>query len=674
MGAFRKALVAAFLAVAAYEVYDAHEAAQQAQIKQQQAQAAEQAKQAEIAKYDKITYSEFLNDLKADEVSTVTIYGEGMTGTLKDNPRPFMTQMPEGEQARITDRLEEKNVKFQAVDAPKAEAAQPGTTPAQQQPASGNPFSNLGFDMQLAGLALTAAFIGVIIWSVRKQMGGAKSLKGQVVPTPEATGIKNVTFADVAGCDEAKEDLQEIIDFLHDPTKAAKLGGKMPKGVLLSGPPGTGKTLLARAVAGEAKVPFYHMSGSDFVEMFVGVGAARVRELFDTAKKNAPCVIFIDEIDAVGRQRGGPGGSFGGHDEREQTLNQLLVAMDGFEPNSGVVVIAATNRPDVLDEALTRAGRFDRQITVPLPDVVGREAILKVHAAKVPLAPSVTLRDVARGTPGFAGADLANLVNEAALLAGRRGKNAVEWKDFEDAKDKILMGAEHRTLLMSDREKKNTAYHEGAHALVAYFHREHADPIHKATIIPRGQALGMVMQLPEGDRVSMTLAKLKADMAIAAAGRIGEELAFGRENITTGASSDIRAITNMSTRMVREWAMSDSADLTMLNYSPDDGGDFFQQAAGAAKGLSEEKKQLLDAEIHKLVSGAYQDAYNILTTHRDALDRLANALMEYETLTGDEVGKVIRNEPLDREKPTPLPPPNFLPRVPPPGPAPGGPA
>ncbi|HTK85554.1 MAG TPA: ATP-dependent metallopeptidase FtsH/Yme1/Tma family protein, partial [Patescibacteria group bacterium] len=487
MGAIRKALVAAFLAVAAYEVYDAHEAAEQVKIQQAQ-------QQAELAKYDKITYSEFLDDLKADKVSTVTIYGEGMTGTLKDVPRPFMTQMPEGEQARITDRLVEKNVKFQAVAAPTIGAVPPAsaTAPA-KQPESGNPFTNIGFDVQIA---LMAALIGVTIWAVKKQMGGAKSLKGQVVPTPEATGIKSVTFADVAGCDEAKEDLQEIIDFLHDPTKAAKLGGKMPKGVLLSGPPGTGKTLLARAVAGEAKVPFFHMSGSDFVEMFVGVGAARVRELFETAKKNAPCVVFIDEIDAVGRQRGGPGGGFGGHDEREQTLNQLLVAMDGFEPNSGVVVIAATNRPDVLDEALTRAGRFDRQITVPLPDVVGREAILKVHAAKVPLAPDVTLRDVARGTPGFAGADLANLVNEAALLAGRRGKDKVGWKDFEDAKDKILMGAEHRTLLMSDREKKNTAYHEGAHALVAYFHREHSDPIHKATIIPRGQALGMVMQLP----------------------------------------------------------------------------------------------------------------------------------------------------------------------------------
>ena len=642
MGALRKTLVAAFLAAAAYVGYENYEHANGAK----QAAAVVQN---EASKYNQISYSQFLDDLDGKKVSSVTISNNILTGYLTGDPKPFVTEMPDGDKDHIVDRLHDKGVLFQAV---------PPAQPAPAKPSS--PFSSLGFDMQLAGLALTAAFIGVIIWSVRKQMGGAGAVRKSLTAAPPPTEVKNVTFADVAGCDEAKEDLAEIIEFLHDPQKAAKLGGKMPKGVLLSGPPGTGKTLLAKAVAGEAKVPFFSISGSDFVEMFVGVGASRVRELFETAKKNAPCVIFIDEIDAVGRKRGGPGGSMGGHDEREQTLNQLLVAMDGFEPNSGVVVIAATNRPDVLDDALTRPGRFDRQITVPRPDVVGREAILKVHTKNVPLAPDVTLRDVARATPGFAGADLANLVNEAALLAGRRDKKAVGWKDFEDAKDKILMGAEHKTLLMSDREKKNTAYHEGAHALVAYYMREHADPIHKATIMPRGQALGMVMQLPEGDRVSMTLAKLRADLAIAAAGRIGEELAFGRDLITTGASSDINAITNMATHMIKEWAMSESPDLTMLNYAPDADGDIFNQLAGQAKGLSEEKQKLIDAEIHKVVSEAYAQALDLLTTHREELDRLAGALLEYETLTGDEIGKVIRNEPLGRDTQN-LPPPTLLP-------------
>ncbi|MGI9413111.1 MAG: ATP-dependent zinc metalloprotease FtsH, partial [Hyphomicrobiales bacterium] len=441
-----------------------------------------------------------------------------------------------------------------------------------------------------------------------------------------------VTFDDVAGIDEAKEDVEEVVEFLKDPHKFQRLGGRIPKGALLVGPPGTGKTLLARAIAGEANVPFFTISGSDFVEMFVGVGASRVRDMFEQAKKNAPCIIFIDEIDAVGRHRGA--GLGGGNDEREQTLNQLLVEMDGFEANEGVILIAATNRPDVLDPALLRPGRFDRQVVVPNPDVIGREKILKVHMRKVPLAPDVEAKIIARGTPGFSGADLANLVNEAALLAARRSKRLVTQHEFEDAKDKVLMGSERRSLVMTEEEKKLTAYHEGGHALIA-MNLEDSDPVHKATIIPRGRALGMVMRLPERDQLSVTRAKMKADIAVAMGGRVAEELIFGHSKVTSGASSDIKMATQMARAMVTQYGMSDK--LGPLAYGDNEEEVFLGHSVARTQNMSDETQQLVDSEIHFIVDEGYGTATKILTDKMDDLHKIATGLLEYETLSGAEI-------------------------------------
>jgi cell division protease FtsH len=452
-----------------------------------------------------------------------------------------------------------------------------------------------------------------------------------------------VTFADVAGIDEAREELQEIVEYLKDPGKFARLGGKIPKGALLVGPPGTGKTLLARAIAGEAGVPFFTISGSDFVEMFVGVGASRVRDMFDQAKKSAPCIVFIDEIDAVGRHRGAGLGN--GNDEREQTLNQLLVEMDGFEANEGIIIIAATNRPDVLDPALLRPGRFDRQVVVPRPDIDGREQILTVHMKKVPLAPDVDARVIARGTPGFSGADLANLVNEAALLAARKGKRLVAMQEFEDAKDKVLMGTERKSMVMTEDEKRMTAYHEAGHAIVA-LHEPASDPIHKATIIPRGRALGLVMRLPERDSYSYHRDKMYANLAVAMGGRVAEEMIFGYDKVSSGASSDIQYATQLARDMVTRWGMSDA--LGPLQYAEPEEEVFLGYSVNRQRQMSNETAQAIDAEIRKIVEDGYKRANSLLTENREQLEALAKALLEYETLSGDEIKKVLAGETIDR--------------------------
>lgn len=479
------------------------------------------------------------------------------------------------------------------------------------------------------------------------QGGGGKAMgfgKSKAKLLTEKLG--RVTFDDVAGIDEAKTELEEIVEFLKDPQKFQRLGGKIPKGCLLVGPPGTGKTLLARAIAGEANVPFFTISGSDFVEMFVGVGASRVRDMFEQGKKNAPCIIFIDEIDAVGRHRGA--GLGGGNDEREQTLNQLLVEMDGFEANEGVILIAATNRPDVLDPALLRPGRFDRQVVVPNPDILGRERILKVHMRKVPLAPDVEARTIARGTPGFSGADLANLVNEAALLAARKGKRVVFMSEFEEAKDKVMMGSERRSMVMTDEEKKLTAYHEAGHAVVA-LHCEDSDPIHKATIIPRGRALGMVMRLPEGDRISLSKAKIFADLRVACGGRIAEEMIFGEEKITTGASSDIKMVSDMSRRMITEWGMSEK--LGFLAYGADQQEVFLGHSVTQTKTNSDATANAIDEETRRIIDNAYKDASDILKKNKDQLETVARGLLEYETLSGAEIDALISGDTLSKTKP-----------------------
>ncbi|GHT97515.1 hypothetical protein FACS1894126_1710 [Alphaproteobacteria bacterium] len=444
-----------------------------------------------------------------------------------------------------------------------------------------------------------------------------------------------VTFDDVAGIDEAKFELEEIVDFLKDPGKFRKLGGKIPRGVLLVGPPGTGKTLLARAIAGEANVPFFSISGSEFVEMFVGVGASRVRDMFEQGKKSAPCIIFIDEIDAVGRHRGF--GFGGGNDEREQTLNQLLVEMDGFEENSGVIIISATNRPDVLDQALLRPGRFDRQVVVPAPDINGREKILRVHMKKVPLAADVDPLVLARGTPGFSGAELANLVNEAALLAARRERRVVSMNELEEAKDKVMMGAERRSMVMTEDEKKLTAYHEAGHAIVGINIPE-SDPIHKATIIPRGLALGMVMRLPVTDRISVSRIKLEADLSVCAGGRIAEELIFGKEKVTTGASSDIEQATRIANMMVVEWGMSDK--LGFLSYNEE----------GVNKKLSAATAKIIDDEVREIVDRTYKRAESILRNNMNALGLLAEGLLEHETLSGEDIRKIIDGEKIQKHE------------------------
>jgi len=502
----------------------------------------------------------------------------------------------------------------------------------------------------LVGLLLQSLpvllLVGVWIFFMRQMQGGARGAMGFGKSKARLlTENKNrVTFDDVAGVEEAKEEVVEIVDFLKDPQKFQRLGGKIPKGALLIGPPGTGKTLLARAIAGEAGVPFFTISGSDFVEMFVGVGASRVRDMFEQAKKNAPCIIFIDEIDAVGRHRGA--GLGGGNDEREQTLNQLLVEMDGFEANEGIILIAATNRPDVLDPALLRPGRFDRQVVVPNPDVNGRERILRVHMKNVPLAADVETKVIARGTPGFSGADLSNLVNEAALMAARKNRRMVTMRDFEEAKDKVMMGAERRSMVMTEEEKRNTAYHEGGHALVALTVPS-SDPVHKATIIPRGRALGMVMQLPEGDRYSMNFEQMTSRLAIMMGGRVAEELIFGKDKITSGASSDIQAATGLARSMVTRWGYSDK--LGLVSYGDNQEEVFLGHSVSRTQNVSEATANIIDAEVKRLVDDGYKEAKRILTEKLDDLHTLAKALLEYETLSGDEIVGALKGVAPNRE-------------------------
>jgi len=551
-------------------------------------------------------------------VESVTITGNRITGTYVDNRTPFQTYSP-GDPT-LVERLEERNVTITA------------------RPETDGSSSILGYFISWLPMILILA---VWIFFMRQmQSGSGRAMgfgKSKAKLLTEAHG--RVTFQDVAGVDEAKQDLEEIVEFLRDPQKFQRLGGKIPRGVLLVGPPGTGKTLLARSVAGEANVPFFTISGSDFVEMFVGVGASRVRDMFDQAKKNAPCIIFIDEIDAVGRHRGA--GLGGGNDEREQTLNQLLVEMDGFEANEGIILIAATNRPDVLDPALLRPGRFDRQVVVPNPDIAGREKILKVHVRNVPLAPNVDLKTIARGTPGFSGADLANLVNEAALMAARRNKRLVTMQEFEDAKDKVMMGAERRSHAMTQEEKELTAYHEAGHAVVA-LNVPAADPVHKATIIPRGRALGMVMQLPEGDRYSMSYKWMISRLAIMMGGRVAEELKFGKENITSGAASDIEQATKLARAMVTRWGFSDK--LGQVAYGENQEEVFLGHSVTRQQNMSEETQQKIDAEVRRLIDEAYDTARKILTSKRDEWVAVAEGLLEYETLSGEEIRAIIRGE------------------------------
>ena len=574
--------------------------------------------------YSSLAFSDFLSEVESGRINEVTIQGNTIKGHFNDG-RAFSTYTPND--PGIVDRLRSGNVRISA--APKEEGMS----------------GLLGILISWFPMLL---FIGVWIFFMRQmQGGGGKAMgfgKSKAKLLTEKLG--RVTFDDVAGIDEAKTELEEIVEFLKDPQKFQRLGGKIPKGCLLVGPPGTGKTLLARAIAGEANVPFFTISGSDFVEMFVGVGASRVRDMFEQGKKHAPCIIFIDEIDAVGRHRGA--GLGGGNDEREQTLNQLLVEMDGFEANEGVILIAATNRPDVLDPALLRPGRFDRQVVVPNPDILGRERILKVHMRKVPLAPDVEARIIARGTPGFSGADLANLVNEAALLAARKGKRVVFMSEFEEAKDKVMMGSERRSMVMTDEEKKLTAYHEAGHAVVA-LHCEDSDPIHKATIIPRGRALGMVMRLPEGDRISLSKAKIFADLRVACGGRIAEEMIFGETKITTGASSDIKMVSDMSRRMVTEWGMSDK--LGFLAYGADQQEVFLGHSVTQTKNLSDATAKTIDEETRRIIDEAYIDASSILTKNKDQLETVAKGLLEYETLSGDEIESLISGNTLSKNKP-----------------------
>ena len=576
-----------------------------------------------------ITFSRLLSDVDSGNVSEVTIQGDKISGTYSDG-RKFSTYAPQD--PSLVDRLYNKGVAITA------------------KPSEDNVPSLLGILVSWFPMLL---LIAVWIFFMRQmQGGGGKAMgfgKSKAKLLTERHG--RVMFDDVAGIDEAKDDLTEIVDFLRDPAKFQRLGGRIPKGVLLVGPPGTGKTLLARAIAGEANVPFFTISGSDFVEMFVGVGASRVRDMFEQAKKNAPCIIFIDEIDAVGRHRGA--GLGGGNDEREQTLNQLLVEMDGFEPNEGIILIAATNRPDVLDPALLRPGRFDRQVVVPNPDVVGRAKILKVHMKKVPLAPDVEPRTIARGTPGFSGADLANLVNEAALMAARRGKRLVTMAEFEDAKDKVMMGAERRSMVMTEEEKKLTAYHEGGHALVA-LHMPASDPIHKATIIPRGRALGMVMRLPERDQISVTRAKLQADLAVAMGGRLAEEIIFGHDKVTSGASSDIAMATKMAKAMVTRWGMSDKRG--PLAYGENEEEVFLGHSVARTQNMSEETQRVIDSEVRRIVDEGYDTAKKILTDHIDELHTIAKGLLEYETLSGDEIQNLLKGEPPVRDRGEPAKP------------------
>ncbi|PPR45777.1 MAG: ATP-dependent zinc metalloprotease FtsH [Alphaproteobacteria bacterium MarineAlpha5_Bin8] len=561
-----------------------------------------------------VSFSDFIAATEAGNVSEVNIIGNSVEGFFVDG-RPFKTYAPD--YPNLVEKLNENGVKI---------TAEPSDR-------SMHPFLSIllsWFPMLL--------LIGVWIFFMRQmQGGGGKALgfgKSKAKLLNEAVG--KVTFDDVAGIDEAKQELEEVVEFLKDPKKFSRLGGKIPRGALLVGPPGTGKTLLARAIAGEANVPFFSISGSDFVEMFVGVGASRVRDMFEQGKKNSPCIIFIDEIDAVGRHRGA--GLGGGNDEREQTLNQLLVEMDGFESNVGVIIVAATNRPDVLDPALLRPGRFDRQITVSNPDIIGRDKILKVHIKKIKVSPKFDSKIIARGTPGFSGADLANLVNEAALLAARKNKRLVTLEDFESAKDKVMMGAERRSMVMTDEEKKLTAYHEAGHA-VATIHSPASDPIHKATIIPRGRALGMVMRLPEKDQLSMRKDQMIAHLVIASGGRIAEEMIFGKDKITNGAASDIQMVTNLSKKMITEWGMG--TKLGRLRYNNDSEEVFLGHSVAQSKNLSDATAKLIDEEIRELAENAENECRKILQDNLEQLHIVAKGLLEYETLTGDEIKDLI---------------------------------
>jgi cell division protease FtsH len=577
-----------------------------------------------------VPFSDFLARIEEGIVTDATIKGNTVTFHTRDNTATASTFLPAD--SNIVDKLIAKNVKVNAV-------ADDSNTPTI-------------WGVLLSWLPMLL-LVGVWIFFMRQMQGGGKGGamgfgKSRARLLTEKTG--RVMFDDVAGVDEAKQELQEVVEFLKDPQKFQRLGGKIPKGVLLVGPPGTGKTLIARAVAGEANVPFFTISGSDFVEMFVGVGASRVRDMFEQGKKHAPCIVFIDEIDAVGRHRGA--GLGGGNDEREQTLNQLLVEMDGFEANEGIILIAATNRPDVLDPALLRPGRFDRQVVVPNPDITGREKILKVHMRKVPLAADVDARVIARGTPGFSGADLQNLVNEAALMAARRNKNQVGMEEFEAAKDKVMMGAERRSMVMTEKEKELTAYHEAGHALVILHVPQH-DPLHKVTIIPRGRALGLTMYLPERDKLSITKTELESRLAVMFGGRIAEDLIFGAENITTGASGDIQMATAIARSMVMEYGMSEA--LGRVRYRSNEQEVFLGHSVTQTQNISAATAKIIDEEVRRLIEEGEKRAREVLTSHIDDLHKLSKALLEYETLSGDEVKALLAGQPIRRDDDTPPP-------------------
>lgn len=565
-------------------------------------------------------YTTFVYDVSNGQVTAARFDANEITVTKTDGSK-YSTVMPPLEDKKLLDDLLSKKVKVE-----------------------GTPFERRGFLSQILISWFPMLFlVGVWVFFMRQMQGGggkAMSFGKSRAKMLNQDQIK-VTFADVAGCDEAKEEVGEIVDFLRDPNKFQNLGGKIPKGILMVGPPGTGKTLLARAIAGEAKVPFFTISGSDFVEMFVGVGASRVRDMFEQAKKNAPCLIFIDEIDAVGRQRGA--GLGGGHDEREQTLNQMLVEMDGFSGNDGVIVIAATNRPDVLDPALTRPGRFDRQVVVGLPDVKGREQILKVHMRKVSVAQDVDAMTLARGTPGYSGADLANLVNEAALFAARVNKRTVTMLEFEKAKDKINMGPERRTMIMTDKQKESTAYHEAGHAIVGYLVPEH-DPVHKVTIIPRGRALGVTFFLPEGDQISISQKQLESKLSTLYAGRLAEDLIYGEENISTGASNDIKVATNIARNMVTQWGFSEK--LGPILYTEDEGEVFLGRSMAKAKHMSDETAHAIDEEVRAIVNRNYARARQILTDNMDILHAMKDALVKYETIEEEQIKQLMNREPV----------------------------
>lgn len=567
-----------------------------------------------IAGKTEMPFSTFLTEVDKGNVASVDIRGSEISGTFRDG-KGFKTYSPN--YPNLVEKLTAKGVSITA--GPREEKGP----------------SLWGVILSWFPMLL---LIGVWIFFMRQMQGGKGGAMGfgrsKAKLLNEAQG--RVTFQDVAGVEEAKEELEEIVHFLKDPRKFQKLGGRIPKGALLVGPPGTGKTLLARAIAGEANVPFFTISGSDFVEMFVGVGASRVRDMFEQGKKSAPCIIFIDEIDAVGRSRGA--GLGGGNDEREQTLNQLLVEMDGFETNEGVILIAATNRPDVLDPALLRPGRFDRQVVVSNPDIIGREAILNVHLKKITTGPDVNPKVIARGTPGFSGADLANIVNESALLAARKNKRIVTMSDLEEAKDKVMMGAERRSMVMNEEEKTLTAYHEGGHAVVALYEQT-SDPIHKATIIPRGRALGMVMRLPERDQLSVTREKMFGDISVAMGGRIAEEMIFGYDKVTSGASSDIEMVTKMAKNMVTRYGMSDQ--LGPIAYQENEEEVFLGRSVSRTQNVSEETAKKIDAEVKKIVESGYARAKKILADKVDDLHKVAKALLTYETLSGEEIKKIV---------------------------------